>query len=135
MNTKEVKNVVASVLAKLRNTSKSNGVPFQQVLQQYAMERFLYRVSKSRHAQSVSLRLQIDFGVGDVIVPGPKMIEYPVFLGGDMIQLLAYPVESAVAGKLQAMVALGSANSRRRASQGRQRDVQESRNITPGARV
>ena len=39
------------------------------------------------------------------------MIEYPVFLGGDMIQLLAYPVESAVAEKLQTMVALGSANS------------------------
>jgi predicted nucleotidyltransferase component of viral defense system len=196
MNTKEVKNVVASVLARLRNTSKSNGVPFQQVLQQYAMERFLYRVSKSRHAQSVilkgalllktigipnarptmdidmlrkgkadqaslvalirdcatleveadgltflentvaaeeitkdseykgtrilmdarmdnvRLRLQIDFGVGDVIVPGPRMIEYPVFLGGDTIQLLAYPVESAVAEKLQAMVALGGANSR-----------------------
>ena len=59
---------------------------------------------------NVRLRLQIDFGVGDVIVPDPKMIEYPVFLGGDMIQLLAYPVESAVAEKLQAMVALGSAN-------------------------
>ena len=56
MNTKEVKNVVASVLTRLRNTSKSNGVPFQQVLQQYAMERFLYRVSKSRHAQSVILK-------------------------------------------------------------------------------
>jgi len=56
MNTKEVKNVVASVLSRLRNTSKSNGVPFQQVLQQYAMERFLYRVSKSRHAQSVILK-------------------------------------------------------------------------------
>lgn len=58
------------------------------------------------------LRLQIDFGVGDVIVPGPRMIEYPVFLGGDPIQLLAYPVESAVAEKLQAMIALGGTNSR-----------------------
>ena len=56
MNSKEVKNVVASVLARLRNTSKSSGVPFQQVLQQYAMERFLYRVSKSQHAQSVILK-------------------------------------------------------------------------------
>ena len=42
MNTREVKNVVASVLARLRNTSKSNGVPFQQILQQYAMERFRF---------------------------------------------------------------------------------------------
>jgi hypothetical protein len=56
MNSKEVKNVVASVLARLRNSSKSSGVPFQQVLQQYAMERFLYRVSKSRHAQGVILK-------------------------------------------------------------------------------
>ena len=56
MNTKEVKNVVASVLARLRNTSKSDRVPLQQVLQQYAMERFLYRVSKSQHAQRVILK-------------------------------------------------------------------------------
>jgi hypothetical protein len=48
-------NVVASVLARLRNHSKSNGAPFQQVLQQYAIERFLYRISKSKHAQTVIL--------------------------------------------------------------------------------
>jgi hypothetical protein len=35
MKNPQVKNVVASVLAKLRNTSKSSGVAFQQ----YAMER------------------------------------------------------------------------------------------------
>jgi len=196
MKSKDAKNVVASVLAKLRNNSKASGTTFQQVLQQYAMERFLYRVSKSRHARSVilkgalllktigipkarptmdidmlrkgkadeatlvalikdcatievdadgvafladsvvaeeiskesehkglriqidarmdkvRLKIQIDFGVGDVMVPGPRMIQYPTFLGSDAIQLLAYPVESAIAEKLQAMVALGSTNSR-----------------------
>src|SRR3977135_833454 len=56
MNTTEGKNLVASVLARLRNTSKSNGAPFQQVLQQYAIERFLYRISKSKHAKSVILK-------------------------------------------------------------------------------
>ena len=196
MSRKEKKSVVASVLARLRNQAKSSGAPFQQVLQQYAIERFLYRISKSKHAQSVilkgalllktigipsarptmdidmlrkgnadqaslvalvkdcasldveadglpssptarrqrtsprtrstreresvmdarmdnvRLRIQIDFGVGDVMVPGPRMIEYPVLLDGDTIQLLAYPVESAIAEKLQAMVALGNANSR-----------------------
>ena len=56
MKNPQVKNVVASVLAKLRNTSKSSGVAFQQVLQQYAMERFLYRVSKSKHATTVILK-------------------------------------------------------------------------------
>lgn len=50
------KNVVASVLARLRNSSKSSGVLFQQILQQYAMERFLYRISKSKHAQGVAAR-------------------------------------------------------------------------------
>jgi Nucleotidyl transferase AbiEii toxin, Type IV TA system len=61
---------------------------------------------------NVRLKIQIDFGVGDVMVPGPRMIEYPVFLGGDTIRLLACPVESAIAEKLQAMVTLGNANSR-----------------------
>jgi hypothetical protein len=61
---------------------------------------------------NVRLKIQIDFGVGDVMVPGPRMIEYPVFLGGDTIQLLAYPIESSIAEKLQAMVALGNTNSR-----------------------
>lgn len=55
MTPKEVKNVVASVLARLRNSSRSSGAPFQQVLQQYAMERFLYRISRSQHAQGVLL--------------------------------------------------------------------------------
>jgi hypothetical protein len=39
MTEKEIKNVTASVLAKLRNNSKSSGTPLQQVLQLYAMER------------------------------------------------------------------------------------------------
>jgi predicted nucleotidyltransferase component of viral defense system len=61
---------------------------------------------------NVRLKVQIDFGVGDVMVPGPRIVEYPAFLASDTIQLLAYPVESAIAEKLQAMVALGNANSR-----------------------
>jgi hypothetical protein len=56
MSDKEVKNVVASVLGRLRNTAKESGATFQQILQQYAIERFLYRISKSRHAQGVILK-------------------------------------------------------------------------------
>ena len=51
-----MKNVAASVLARLRNVSKSSGAPFQQVLQQYAIERFLYRISKSTYVQGVVLK-------------------------------------------------------------------------------
>ncbi len=50
MTEKGVKNVTASVLARLRNDSKSSGAPFQQVLQMYGIERFLYRISKSVYA-------------------------------------------------------------------------------------
>jgi hypothetical protein len=56
MSGKGGRNIVASVLAKLRSQSKSNGIAFQQILQHYAMERFLFRISKSKHAQSVVLK-------------------------------------------------------------------------------
>ena len=56
MSAKEPKNVAASVLERLRNKSKSSGAPFQQVLQQYAIERFLHRISKSKHAKGVVLK-------------------------------------------------------------------------------
>jgi hypothetical protein len=70
------------------------------------------RVLMEARMNNVRLKIQIDFGVGDVMVPGPRMIEYPVLLAGDTVQLLAYPIESSIAEKLQAMVALGDANSR-----------------------
>ena len=60
------------------------------------------RILMDARMGNVRLRIRIDFGVGDVMVPGPRMIEYPVFLGSDTIKLLAYPVESAIAEKLQA---------------------------------
>lgn len=160
------------MLARLRNTAKMSSAPFQQILQQYAMERFLYRVSKSKHAQTVilkgalllktidiprarptmdidmlrkgkadqaslialvkdcatieaepdglsfladsviaeeitkdseykgtrilmdarmdnvRLRIQVDFGVGDIMVPGPRVIEYPALLDSDISSCL-----------------------------------------------
>ena len=45
MTGKEIKNITASVLAKLRSKLKSSGTPFQQVLQLYTMERLLNRIS------------------------------------------------------------------------------------------
>ena len=70
------------------------------------------RIPLDARMNNVRLRIQIDFGVGDVVIPSPRLIEYPTFLGGDTIQLLAYSVETAIAEKLQAMVALGGHNNR-----------------------
>lgn len=190
------KNVVASVLARLRNQAAALGVPFNQILQFYVIERFLYRLSKSTHVdgvllkgalllktvgvprarptmdidllrqgkadrdtlvnlvrdcaqieetsdgvtfdpasivsqeitkdaaylgtrikigarmENVRLSVQIDFGVGDLVVPGPRFIEYPTLLEQPAIRLRAYPVEAAVAEKFQAMVELDIGNSR-----------------------
>ena len=58
------------------------------------------------------LNVQIDFGVGDVVLPGPRVIEYPTLLDAPAIRLRAYPVEAAVAEKFHAMVELDTANSR-----------------------
>jgi hypothetical protein len=44
-----VKNLPASVQARLQNQARETKRPFQELLQYYAMERFLYRLSKSPH--------------------------------------------------------------------------------------
>jgi predicted nucleotidyltransferase component of viral defense system len=54
--TAPTKSIIASILARLRNQAQAEGVPFNQVLQFYAMERFLYRLSKSTHVDGVLLK-------------------------------------------------------------------------------
>lgn len=54
MNT--TKNISASVRQKLLNRARSDGRPFAELLQYYAMERFLYRLSQSSHAKHFILK-------------------------------------------------------------------------------
>ena len=56
MSPKKVKNIAASVRQRLLNLSKSERRPFQEVLQYYAMERFLYRLSMSPHGGKFVLK-------------------------------------------------------------------------------
>jgi hypothetical protein len=56
--------------------------------------------------------LQIDIGYGDAITPGPEMIRYPTLLDLPAPEISAYPKETVIAEKLEAMVALGRGNSR-----------------------
>ena len=44
-----VKNLAASVQARLQNRARAEKRPFQELLQYFAMERFLYRLSMSSH--------------------------------------------------------------------------------------
>lgn len=63
-------------------------------------------MDKSRHV------LQFDIGFGDVIVPKPRPMEYPTLLNMERPQIKAYSIESVIAEKFEAMVALAEANSR-----------------------
>jgi hypothetical protein len=192
----EVKNLAASIHQRLSNQARRAGRPLNELLQYYAIERFLYRLSSSSHvgqfvlkgallfrlwglsasrstrdidllgitgnevenlvtivreicAQAVPadglifdpatvageritedadyegvrlrfigwlgqarLNLQIDVGFGDVIFPPPAIQTYPVLLPMPAPELRTYPPEALVAEKLQAMIYLGSINSR-----------------------
>jgi predicted nucleotidyltransferase component of viral defense system len=61
---------------------------------------------------SARIRIQVDVGFGDVVTPKAKPVEYPVLLDFPAPRIQAYPKETLIAEKLQAMVALGMANSR-----------------------
>lgn len=50
------KNVAASIRQKLLNKSKADNRPFNEILQYYAMERFLYRLSQSKHVNRFILK-------------------------------------------------------------------------------
>ena len=193
---KPVTNLVASIRGRLNNVAHERSEEFQFVLTQYALERLLYRLTQSAHAQVFVLKgamlfqlwtghshrptrdldllghgepstarfetifrdvcqtsvaddglvflaasvraetikqsdeyrgirvhidarlanaripLQIDIGFGDAITPGPVAVTYPTLLDSPAPMLQAYPRESVVAEKFQAMVILGIGNSR-----------------------
>ena len=50
------KNLAASVQARLLNIAKAEGRDFGQVLTKFSLERLLYRLSKSKHADSFLLK-------------------------------------------------------------------------------
>jgi predicted nucleotidyltransferase component of viral defense system len=188
--------LAASVRQRLLNQSRAQSRPFQELLQYFAMERFLYRLAKSPYADRFILKgallltawraplsrstmdidlagqtnnqldhikevvgtvcelgvdpdgvqfnrgaievsrikedadyegvrvqfdatlakaripMQLDIGFGDVITPGPTGIEYPTLLNFPAPVLRAYPRETVVAEKLEALTALGLLNSR-----------------------
>lgn len=58
------------------------------------------------------LRMQIDIGFGDVVTPAPSAITYPTLLDMPAPRLKAYPPETVIAEKLEAIVSLGLATSR-----------------------
>lgn len=196
MTLKNVSNLAASVQARLQNRARASKRPFQELLQYYAMERFLYRLSTTTHRtrfvlkgalmlyvwdaplaratkdldflgrldnslenldrvvrevcvaevepdgmafdpatvqadrikedadyQGVRVRfvgllgkarvaMQMDVGFADVVTPSAQDITYPALLDFAAPAITGYPRETVVAEKFQAMVYLGTLNSR-----------------------
>ncbi|OED42838.1 hypothetical protein AB833_05045 [Chromatiales bacterium (ex Bugula neritina AB1)] len=185
----------ASVHQRLLNKARSNGRPFDELFQYFVIERFLYRLSTSKHRDQFVLkgallfrvwtaedsratrdidflaygdnsidsiieivkeiiavngddgivfdldsidaqqitegadyegkrvvfraylgkavsRMQLDIAFGDVVNPLPETGMYPTVLDHAAPELWLYPPESVFAEKLEAMIDLGSLNSR-----------------------
>lgn len=61
---------------------------------------------------SAQIPIQIDFGVGDAVTPEPIETGYPTLLDMAKPIIMAYPRETVIAEKLEAIVELGMENSR-----------------------
>ncbi len=70
------------------------------------------RIRLSAYLGKMRIPLQVDIGFGDAITPGPVEVSLPSLLDLPSPRLRAYPRETVIAEKTQAMVALGMANSR-----------------------
>jgi predicted nucleotidyltransferase component of viral defense system len=197
VNQRQVRNLTASIRDRLRIQARERNEEFQLILTQYAIDRLLYRLSSSPHADRFVLKgamlvsiwgggryrvtrdvdllkfgsseldhietlfrevceapvdvadgltfdpdsvraqairepneydgvrvkmtvfldraqilVQVDVGFGDAITPSSEVIELPGFLDFPRTRFRAYPKETVVAEKFQAMVALGMANTR-----------------------
>lgn len=70
------------------------------------------RLQFTAYLGNIRIPVQIDIGFGDVVTPAPVEVEYPTLLNLPAPVVSAYPRETVVAEKFEAMVKLGMANSR-----------------------
>jgi len=70
------------------------------------------RVELSSTFGKARISLQIDIGSGDSIVPDAQDVIYPTLLDMPAPHIKAYPPETVIAEKFEAMVELGGINSR-----------------------
>jgi len=71
VNRRKVKNVAASIRQRLLNEARTTGRPFNELLQYFAMERFLYRLSKSPHGEKFVLKGALMLATWEVSLTRP----------------------------------------------------------------
>ena len=70
------------------------------------------RITLTAFLGKARINLQIDVGFGDAVTPPAETVSFPTVLDFPAPRLLAYPKETVVAEKFEAMVKLGMLNSR-----------------------
>jgi predicted nucleotidyltransferase component of viral defense system len=70
------------------------------------------RIHLTAHLGKARIPLQVDIGFGDPVTPEPLMLELPVLLDFPAPQVRAYPPETVVAEKYEALVRLGLSTGR-----------------------
>ena len=71
------------------------------------------RIKLTAHLAQARIPLQIDVGFGDVVTPEAQLLDYTPLLDAlPTPRVRAYPRETVLAEKLQAIVALGTLNTR-----------------------
>jgi predicted nucleotidyltransferase component of viral defense system len=86
---KPVTNIPVSILARLRNQSDEMNRPFAEILQYYAMERFLYRLSKTGYADKFILKGGLLFYVWNLPLRRPtRDIDFRGYVSGNRSTLL-----------------------------------------------
>ena len=71
--TRAIKNIEVSVRDKLNNKRKEAGIPFLEILRNYAMERFLYRLSLTEFADKFILKGALLFTVWNIVERRPTL--------------------------------------------------------------
>lgn len=82
--TEPVKNIPASILARLRNQAEVLERPYAEILQYFAMERFLYRLSKTKYAEKFVLKGGLLFYVWNLSLRRPtRDIDFRGYVSSD----------------------------------------------------
>ncbi|MFH1700767.1 MAG: nucleotidyl transferase AbiEii/AbiGii toxin family protein [Candidatus Zixiibacteriota bacterium] len=89
MTNNQPKNIAASVRQRLLNKARAEKRPFNELLQYYAMERFLYRLSKSEHKDKFILKGAMMLRVWDVSMTRPtKDIDFLGVTSNDISNII-----------------------------------------------
>jgi len=73
MRKRPVRDIAASVRQRLLNKSRESARPFNELLQYFAMERFLYRLSRSRYSDNFVLKGAMMLAVWEAPLSRPTM--------------------------------------------------------------